>query len=330
VVIFTKNISMKLHIYLALLLMVILGACSKKEELPELSFDVSVESATVKVNEPVKFKFSGDPGTISFFSGESGSDYRFRQEPRIDNITEVTLSFQTHDQEATAPSLPAASPATFKVMFSTDFDGVYEYDHVNNATWEDISSRFIIAQPRAWGSNLGWFESGVVNISDLKLPGKPFYIAFKFDSPTGPAVASTRWRMSSFKLDLLTASGVRSNLGTYSNAKFKLVSRDNPITSRSDGWSASIMIFNPIAPANGTPQKPTIDEWGISPAYSADDINLGTDYATAIKGYGNPTVNDFSYTFSKEGVYKVVFIAANTNLYASQQIVKEVEIKVEP
>src|SRR5690606_21804333 len=100
------------------------------------------------------------------------------------------------------------------------------------------------------------------------------------------------------RLDLLTESGVRTDLGIFdanTDELFSFVSRDNPQTSRSYIATSGIALFNPAAPVDGTPQKADIEDWVISPAYLADDVNLGANYAEAIKGYGNPRITEFTH-----------------------------------
>jgi len=325
-VIFNRKLFyMKLNVFFALILVITLSACDREKDVAEPDFDVAMEAATAKAGEEVQFNFSGNPGSISFYSGEQGNDYAYKDEPRIDQIEQITLSFQTHNQEGNP--LPNTSLASLKVMFSTDFSGTYDYAGVSAATWTDISSRFTIASPRAWGSNLGWFESGTVDISDLRASGKPFYIAYKYEVPTysGTANQTRRWRMQQFRLNSLTSLGTVQSLGTYSPTNFSLISRDEPRATLSQ-LASSIVLFAPRA-ANA---QESVEEWAVSMPFSADEINLGNEFSVAVKGYGNPGVKDFKHTYTKEGTYKATFVAKNVNIHNTKQVIRQIDVTILP
>lgn len=41
-------------------------------------------------------------------------------------------------------------------------------------------------------------------------------------------------------------------------------------------------------------------------------------------------LTSYAYTFKTEGSYKVTFVVSNTNVYGSREMVKELDIQVEP
>jgi hypothetical protein len=74
---------------------VILGSCQKEEVLAP-KFDVSTEipfwsgKYSVKVNDPVKFLIDGNADFITFYSGESGKEYQYRDRTVLPNGVSTT------------------------------------------------------------------------------------------------------------------------------------------------------------------------------------------------------------------------------------------------
>src|SRR5688500_12553364 len=104
---------------LFILLLVEAAACSKSIKLKDLDFEVTaVNSAQVPTTifnrgDTVNFIFSGNPDYITFFSGEKGRRYEFRDRVS-DTSTNVKFSFSTA-LNATGTS------GTLSLLASTDF-----------------------------------------------------------------------------------------------------------------------------------------------------------------------------------------------------------------
>src|SRR5690606_30844237 len=219
------------------------------------------------------------------------------------------------------------SLAEFRVMFSTDFNGTYDYASVVAATWTDITNRFTLGSPRLWGSDQGWYSSGDSDLSDLKEEGKDFDIAFKYNLPPyeGTTNQTRRWRVRSLNLSSRTSLGNVQVLGTYSPTNFSLISRDEPRTTTSQ-LANSILLFAP----RGACAPESVEEWGVSKAFSADEINLGYEHGVAVKGIGDPSIKEFRHIYSKAGTYKVTFIATNANIHDTKRVVQQFDITIVP
>lgn len=317
---------MKLRYVCIALVLLVGSACERMDRIPELNFDVVLDSTTFRAGDEVIFHLKGDPGIIAFYSGEQGNDYAYRNQPRIDYVEELNLRFETHNQELTP--YPERSWADFRVKVSMDFNGTYDYASVTSSTWIDITDRFTLSAPDTWASgNTVWIQSGIRNISDVIEPGSTFYIAFHYHSPerTTGGNMSRRWRMRSFNLSSLTTSGATRTLGTYAPANWVLVSPEDPRTSQSQ-LAASIMLFAPRA--NNSPEA--VDEWGVSRGFSADEVNLGHEFGVAIKGYGDARLPDYGHVYNTPGTYTATFVAKNANIAEEYETVRQVEIKVLP
>ena len=66
--------------------------CNEEETVDAPQFTATAPGGVFKVGEPVTFRFEGDPDFITFYSGEAGNAYDYRNRDRIEPA-EVTLSF---------------------------------------------------------------------------------------------------------------------------------------------------------------------------------------------------------------------------------------------
>ena len=121
---------MKKLTYIALLLTVItLNACNKKE-VAAPNFSVSLDPAnTYKAGENVTFIFSGNPNNLTFWSGETGKQYEFR-----DRVIETETTSERTDAGDPLKNMSTrldsysyiyADAGTYKVTFVASNTTVY-------------------------------------------------------------------------------------------------------------------------------------------------------------------------------------------------------------
>ncbi|WP_293299604.1 DUF5017 domain-containing protein [Pedobacter sp. UBA4863] len=317
---------MKPNYYLFAILLFVLAACKKETKVEEVNFQVTADKSTIKVNEEARFSFEGNPGLITFYSGEPKNAYSYKDLDRIASLQQLNVTFESSIQVVTNTPL--------KVMFSTDYqeaytdNGEYTYESVAAATWTDITNRFHMAT-----TTYPIFDSsGTVNIADLVEPGKNFYIAFKYDTPALPAtgtVPSRRWRFRNFKLEAITNFGFYERLAytTVIPAGWKFARREPNFKHISA--IGTIVQFIPPATAADEGYKQAMQLWAVSKAF-APTVNMGVDYGLSIKNYQTSSMSNYKHVYTKPGVYKATFVAANTNIYDSKKVVRELEITVEP
>lgn len=317
---------MKPNPYLFAMLLFMLAACKKETKVEEVEFEVSVDKITVKANEEVHFSFKGSPGLITFYSGEPKNAYSYKDLDRIASLQQLNVTFES--------SIQAVTNTPLRVMFSTNYqeaytdNGEYTYESVAAATWTDITNRFHIAT-----TTYPIFESsGTVNIADLVDPNKPFYIAFKYDTPALPATGAVplrRWRFRNFKLETITNFGFYERLAytTVIPAGWKFARREPNFKHISA--IGTIVQFIPPASAADEGYKQAMQLWAVSKAF-APTVNMGVDVGLSIKSYQEAVLKNYKHVYTKPGVYKATFVAANTNIYDSKKEVKEIEITVTP
>jgi plastocyanin len=318
---FKKNYMMK-KILFVILMAYMASSCKKFADAPALNFDVSLAKTTYKVGEKINFQISGgEAHQISFYSGKVGNAYAFRDSKRVDALKELYLSFETHN----APTANAAIP---KVLISTDFNGVYDYENLSKATWVDLTSKFTFGAPAVFDT--GWTNSTTQEIFSFTEKGKPFYIAYKYIAPAVPTgtVPSANWRTRAHVLRGVTLYGTSMALANYTTMAWKQIKK-NPLATTGSVVSSSIMLFG--APTSTSPYfRQEYEEWGISKKFQVDDIDLGVDYGTAIKQYVDAPLSNYSFTYDVAGTYTVTFVASNTTLDSDNKVLKELVITITP
>lgn len=135
------------------------------------------------------------------------------------------------------------------ILVSTDFDGIYEADHVNTATWVDVTEMF----PLGTGSTATpW---GPMDLSSL-MTDNPMYVAFRYTYSPDNGVPRT-WRMRSFE--------IRTNGGAIvmdqEEAQFQLVQEGTIESGRSSVRPNLIMLRGNSVDT----ESPKVD-WAISKA----------------------------------------------------------------
>jgi len=216
---------MKLKYYNMLLGALLIASCSKKIEVTNApDFNVTTDSATYKAGQEVTFNIKDNGANIiSFYSGETLHDYAFKDGRTIDvKGAGATMAFTSSVQLGTQVN-------QLSVMASTDFNGDYSsLANVKAATWTDITSRF------ALGTGTAFLASGTKDISDLMVPGKPIYIAYKYvTKPQATNGLARDWFIQSFAINSLailantaSATPIALTLADQIHAGFRIIDQN--------------------------------------------------------------------------------------------------------
>lgn len=276
-----------------------LASCEKKE-VDAPAFNVSTTKTTYAPGEPVVFQFSGDPQMITFYSGENGKKYEFRD--RIVAQGKPQFEFRSLQQYGTQAN-------TLKVLVSTNFKGVYNAESIAAATWTDITSRLTL-------STTSEVPSGKVDLSEWA--DAPFvFIAFKYSGTTGSTQRS--WAIKNFSLTNTLADGSVVPVATSATAGWAAVDVLNP-TATANNWSPATQAIT-----GGPATAATNEDWLITKPLQLSKVT--PDNGTAISAFSDP-ISSFEYTYATAGTYKVVFEATNANVHGKQTVVKELEVSI--
>ena len=306
---------MKINIYC--LLPFLLLSCSKDIELDKglENFSVKTESLTYKAGEEVNFEFEGNANLITFYSGELFSEYAFKDGRVIETPT-LDLSFQS-----AVPVLNGGQTGQFSVLVSSDFNGdMSDFSHVRNATWTDVTSRF------RYPTTVTFVASTIQSIADLRVEGKPLYIAFRYvTKPQAVYGPGRSWHAKFFLLTSNTSIGPVT-IADQSSIGFQLVGSD---PENSPSISAVTATQVNLYPNNFTPaHDPETETWAISKPLQAGTLHYPGDSPVAVKGIATSQVKRYTHVYPEAGTYKAYFVATNVNVYDKQQVVRHIELSI--
>src|SRR5690606_39241263 len=116
------------------------AGCERIETAREVDVEITIEDKNYTVDDPVVFKFTGDADVISFYSGEIGHDYAYREGRIFEK--DFLVNFETQRQDGTLEQ-----GDQFRLFVSRDFDEEITFDNVHNYDkWEEITDRFTWAK----------------------------------------------------------------------------------------------------------------------------------------------------------------------------------------
>lgn len=357
---------MKLKLYTIIAAALLLASCEKPIlEADAPVFDVSPEKTTYKAGEVVKFMITGgEAQTISFYSGELKKEYASRTGRVVDVVGQgATLSFTSSVQLGTQ-----ANQVT--VWASTNFNGDYSsVAKVKAANWVDITSRFklgttatllasgnidvsdlIVAgkpifiafryftKPQATnGIGRQWFIQSFT-MNSKKLLDNTLALNIADQAGAGFRIVDDL-KANAPALSSVTATRLTLQANTYLNAGLPQFDPNNPIYDpknaiydpQNPAYQPSavykpFVAFNPSSPYN----DPESEHWAVSKGITIDKVDLGPDWATAIRGITNPILSEYRYTYAKAGTYTAVFVAANGTIDDQKKVVKEISLTITP
>ncbi|MFT4204299.1 MAG: DUF5017 domain-containing protein [Chitinophagaceae bacterium] len=288
-----------------LLLFLGVWSCNKKE-VEDLSFDVSVSDTAVQVGSDVVFSFSGNPYFITFYSGETGHKYEYRNRTFAEGTP--NMSFTSYRQYGTHDS-------TLKVYVSPDFSGTYTTDGANSASWVNITGRTTLS------TGTDNTPSGTVDLSDfVNEDNSPIYVGFRYTETDTTATLRT-WTIKNFIVNTILEDSSEIAVATLASAGWTNVNFSNATNI----WTIT---------TTGTPQLKI--QGGAAGALKNDNMvvsgalylnKVSPDTGVVIKSI-SARLDSYTYAFDTAGTYTVTFIGANEDIYGRKESVKSFTIKV--
>jgi len=293
--------------YLVALIPALIFSSCKKQKIDTPSFDVTADSTTVEVNQPINFTFTGTADNIAFYSGESGSEYKNKTRTTLDGKPQ--LQFTSYFQ-------PGASTQTntLSILISKDFANVYDIDNLQAAKWTDITSKAVLST----GANNT--PSGVIDLSDQVSGDVPVFLAFRYTAKKDAAAAQPKWTINNFAINNVAADGESTPILTMAAANWANINVLNP----ANAWA-----FNTTALTftGGAANADDNEDWLVSQPIQLN--RAPATYSVNIKA--SPTTRLTTYTFagySTPGTYIVTFEAINANKWDEKTAVKQITITV--
>lgn len=328
-----------------ILCLTLLASCRKENVSAPADFTAALAQGDYKAGDTVRFLLSGDPGTITFYSGEAGRRYENRG--RRSGAGTVKMVFQTSMQQG---PVPPAGQDSLQLLISTDLKG-YDADNILKANWTSITGR-----NKKWPTTLAtsFTTSDSIDITDFNSAEK-INIAFRFLGKKTGVTAQRKWQLQNLTVHNFMADGNVTavignfpaagwvhaslkndsqpgtpdngyngfnawNVGTWGVSTADSVRNSNGIVIR----SSYPLTFNPGVDVNNEDN----DDWLISSAVDLKTVK--PDAGTVFKNELSLRRNAYWYVFKNPGTYHMAFVAVNAGLKNSETVVRELTVTVLP
>lgn len=302
-----------------LIIATVLMSCKKEYTVKEPSLNINLSKQTYKVGDTITFDFDGDADFITFYSGTKLNDFQFAHKERIYDA-EMLLSFKF-------AKYSGANANVAELKYSTDYNGA---GAINAATWLPFPTGAFNYPTSIGLSSADAVNSGNYNINSLFVDDNtPVYFCWFFNTPAG--VQRTQAYIDGFKIfgNVTSDPSLSGDIYTFGDMGFKVLY--DPIQFADSGTSlpnvnATRILWTGLF--NNTIAK---EGYAVSaPVLRKSTVNLGPDKPIVIKSVSDPESSLYQYVYTEPGVYKAAFVIANSSVYGRKEIVKEIEINVEP
>ena len=297
-------------------------ACNEgyKIETPQMTV---VSTGTARAGVPVTFTITGCPDILTFYSGERGNDWSFKDADRVES-PKMYMSFMTTTSSGTPGN---ANPSSLPIFYSTDFSGEYTEAGVNAATWIEITDRFDMPTDTE-KTNV---PSGMADIDDVfPADGSPVYLMMSYfveKFVDSQANGRTQWTVQNMNLygGEDTSAGLLYDM--YSSG-WQIVGGQGAGTTERvpdlPSTNARILFRSDFRPTED------IQFWAVSgPLTRAESVNLGQDKGVPVKSVADPALRTYRHVYTEPGEYTATFVGANSNVYSREETVCHVKITVE-
>ena len=284
------------------------------------SVSASNDSAYYSLGSKATFNFTGNPFTITFFSGEIGHRYLYRNRTSVSGTSSFIF---------TAALNLGTQSGTLHVMVSSNFKGVAAGDttatlaNIAAASWTDVTP----ANLPTTGS-----VTDTINLSSYATQGTPVYVAFKYTAQAG--VLQNKWTITNVNLTNTLADGSVYTIANLNAATTAIINYGGAQTY-SPGWvaytpantkkwtvSASSLIMDSTSAATALTSA---ESWAFMG--SIDLTKVTPDVGVGVKGIGS-AIAPFAYTYSARGTYSAGFLATNNSQYTTDSIVRYVPVVI--
>jgi hypothetical protein len=266
-----------------------LFSCKKNVDVDSPDFDVTVNKTTVNTKEALVFTFTGSANIITFYSGEPGKEYKYKD--RFEAKGRPEMQFTSYSQYGPQPN-------TLQLLVSSDFRNVFDIEALGQSTWKDITSRATLS------TGADNTLSGTIDLSDVTSPDTPAYIAFRYTAKK-LTVSQPTWTIKNVVVNNRLEDNSVVEIANSSNLSWGAID----VLNNTKSWTSGTTQIQIAGGAIGTDDN---EDWIISKPLSLNRIQRSL--GTSVKS--NPTALQTTYGFigyTTPGTYTVTFEAINAN-----------------
>ena len=336
-------------IYMCSALLLLFAGCSDElDDKADLRVGVATndhssldgDTVVVKKGAALDFTFNGSPDNIVFFSGETGAKYEYKDRVEVDasDIVSSRLTFSVWAQYGNAKT--AAN--VLRMMISDSFTGLEKNNFkADSALVEHFDWNELVPQadlPQAPGNAK---SAKAYDIDMTPYLGKRIALAIAYQ-PKDNSAAQPRENFVGMKIVNTMKDGTTSTLyaGNFGFTAVNMMCHHNlddqrsmtanreygTVTNNTSGiWNLSDAGRGNFFIHSSGASKALKYGWLVTDLFTINACS--PDQGLAIKNISQ-RLDSYSYTYSKTGLYKAVFIATNANYKYESRVVREVYVRV--
>lgn len=302
----------------------VLCAC-EHDIVRKTDFNVTLDAEnTYFAGEPVRFNFKGEVDNVIFYSGETGSEYKYKDRYTVpfEDVTSANLAMKFQARYGNANAM--------EVWLSNSFEGLNGED--GEADRAAIKA-MVDGGMQGWtkfnyeeGPSTQWTEQQL----DLSDYVQNFAIAFHWCPTDFTQTQRTYWINGSLSLDL---EGMGSPLMDISELRFKTVMMNEEIEDPyfQNAGNGSIILNTPktaslVFQGVGPDElEYALDGWAISTPMPLNRV--ANDKPIVIKNLQN-YMDSYEYVWNEAGTYVVTFVGTNSDYMDATSEVHEMTITI--
>ena len=305
-----------------------LASC-QHDVIYEVDYNITLDGEnTYYAGDPVKFNITGDVENLLFYSGETGSQYIYkdRYEVPVEDVLSANLHLDIRGRYGYIADYEA-----LEIWVSKEFPGI-------NGNSDPDGDRAIVKKMVEDGMP-GWYKLPFSDVNkdqffDYDFPMNEYLsnlcIAFHW-RPKDPALTQrTYWINGKITLEM---QGTEPSEMTLTDLGFKSLMMNEEVDAyKKNAGNGSIRFDNAVNAGeicyqgcSGNVLTYAIDGWVFTTPRPLNKV--ANDKGIVIKNLQN-YMHEYVYTWDKPGTYKVTFVGRNENYASSSEQVFEYTITI--
>ena len=304
-------------------------ASCQHDVIHEVDYNVTLDPAnTYYAGEPVKFNFTGDVDNLLFYSGETGSQYIYkdRYEVPVEDVLSANLHLDIRGRYGYIADYEA-----LEIWVSKDFPGI-------NGNDDPDGDRAIVKQMVENGMQ-GWYKLPFNDVNKDQFFGYDFpmteylsnlCIAFHWRPKDPTLTQRTYWINGKITLEM---EGTEPSEMSLTDLGFKSLMMNEEVEAyKKNAGNGSIRFDNAVNAGeicyqgcSGNVLTYAIDGWVFTTPRPLNKV--ANDRPIVVKDLQN-YIHEYVYTWDEPGTYKVTFVGRNENYASASEQVFEYTITI--
>lgn len=313
--------------YILILILAVAASACEQQILQEADYKVYLdEENTYKVGEPVVFDIASPSDVMVFYSGETGSQYKYKDR--------FTVPFE----DISSIKMPMSIQPRFGVAGGLDIyvtnNPEFALDGTDGAKDRETIKNLYDGGMQGW-KKLEWKEGATSNWTDYEFDLSEYAESFAMavhwhpTNSNGTTSQRTYWINGNLQVGM---AGVEPLEKTLRDLEMVTVVMNEEVDDpyKKNGGNAT-MIFTDAAVqykfqgCNATEVSYDIDSWVFTRPIPLNAVNR--DQGQVIKTFTS-TLKEFSHVYTKPGTYTATFVGINETIQGRNEKIKQVRVTV--